>query len=53
MSMQTDVAVIGSGFSAVALSLNLVELLPPTARISLVGAKERTPPIPPRRIGIS
>jgi uncharacterized NAD(P)/FAD-binding protein YdhS len=41
MSMQTDVAVIGSGFSAVALSLNLVELLPPTARISLVGAKER------------
>lgn len=37
MSMHTDVAVIGSGFSAVALSLNLVELLPPTARVSLVG----------------
>jgi uncharacterized NAD(P)/FAD-binding protein YdhS len=41
MTMRTDVAVIGSGFSAVALSLNLVEMLPPTAKVSLVGAKER------------
>jgi len=41
MRQETDVAVIGSGFSAVALALNLVELAPPTARISLVGARER------------
>ncbi len=40
MRQETDVAVIGSGFSAVALALNLVELAPPTARISLVGARE-------------
>ncbi|WP_411037161.1 FAD/NAD(P)-binding protein [Shinella sp. BYT-45] len=37
MTMHTDVAVIGSGFSAVALSLNLVEVLPVTAKVSLVG----------------
>ena len=30
-------AIIGSGYSAVALALNLVDLLPPAARISLVG----------------
>lgn len=41
MTMHTDVAVIGSGVSAVALSLNLVELLPPTARVSLVGAENK------------
>lgn len=35
--MHADVAVIGSGFSAVALSLNLLDLLPASARISLVG----------------
>lgn len=40
MIKQTDVAVIGSGFSAVALSLNLVELLPPTASVSLIGPSE-------------
>lgn len=40
MMQETDVAVTGSGFSAVALALNLVELAPPTARISLVGARE-------------
>ncbi|MGQ3214951.1 MAG: FAD/NAD(P)-binding protein [Shinella sp.] len=34
---QADVAVIGSGFSAVALSLNLVDVLPATARVCLVG----------------
>lgn len=38
MTMHTDVAVIGSGFSAVALSLNLLELLPATAKVSLVGS---------------
>ena len=37
MTLETDVAVIGSGFSAVALSLNLIDLLPPTAKVSLVG----------------
>ena len=41
MRHETDVAVIGSGFSAVALALNLVELAPPTAKISLVGARKR------------
>lgn len=41
MNIDTDVAVIGSGFSAVALSLNLVELLPPTANVSLVGRSDR------------
>lgn len=41
MRKDTDVAVIGSGFSAVALALNLVELAPPTARVSLVGARQR------------
>lgn len=35
--LETDVAVIGSGYSAVALALNLIDLLPPTAKISLVG----------------
>ncbi len=37
MTLKTDVAVIGSGFSAVALALNLIDLLPPTAKVSLVG----------------
>lgn len=37
MTLETDVAIIGSGYSAVALALNLVDLLPPAARISLVG----------------
>lgn len=41
MRKDTDVAVIGSGFSAVALALNLVDLVPPTTRVSLVGARER------------
>ena len=37
MTIHADVAVIGSGFSAVALSLNLLDLLPASARVSLVG----------------
>lgn len=37
MTLETDVAVIGSGYSAVALALNLVDLLPPTTKVSLVG----------------
>lgn len=41
MSMHADVAVIGSGFSAVALSLNLVDVLPATARVCLVGATRK------------
>lgn len=41
MSMHADVAVIGSGFSAVALSLNLVDMLPATARVCLVGATHK------------
>lgn len=41
MRKDTDVAIIGSGFSAMALALNLIELAPPTARVSLVGARER------------
>lgn len=41
MVRHTDVAVIGSGFSAVALSLNLLDVLPPTAQVSLVGPTER------------
>lgn len=41
MVRHTDVAVIGSGFSAVALSLNLLDTLPATAQVSLVGPKER------------
>lgn len=41
MTMHTDVAVIGSGFSAAALSLNLVELLPATAKVHLVGAHSK------------
>lgn len=40
MNIDTDVAVIGSGFSAVALSLNLLDLLPPTAKVSLVGHRQ-------------
>lgn len=39
--MVTDVAVIGSGFSAVALSLNLLDVLPPKAQVSLVGPVDR------------
>ncbi|MXN45122.1 FAD-dependent pyridine nucleotide-disulfide oxidoreductase [Shinella kummerowiae] len=41
MSMHADVAVIGSGFSSVALSLNLVDVLPATARVCLVGATRK------------
>jgi uncharacterized NAD(P)/FAD-binding protein YdhS len=41
MSVHADVAVIGSGFSAVALSLNLVDVLPATARVCLVGATHK------------
>lgn len=37
MTLETDVAIIGSGYSAVALALNLVDLLPPAVKISLVG----------------
>jgi uncharacterized NAD(P)/FAD-binding protein YdhS len=37
MTLETDVAIIGSGYSAVALALNLVDLLPPRAKVSLVG----------------
>ncbi|UDF28066.1 UNVERIFIED_ORG: FAD/NAD(P)-binding protein [Roseateles sp. XES5] len=37
MTMHADVAVIGSGFSAVALSLNLLDLMPASAQVSLVG----------------
>lgn len=37
MTPETDVAIIGSGYSAVALAVNLVDLLPPAAKISLVG----------------
>ena len=37
MTLKTDVAVIGSGFSAVALALNLIDILPPAAKVSLVG----------------
>ncbi|AOF94060.1 FAD/NAD(P)-binding protein [Sinorhizobium sp. RAC02] len=41
MTTHADVAVIGSGFSAIALSLNLVDVLPATARVCLVGATRK------------
>ena len=41
MQLNTDIAIIGSGFSAVALGLNLIEMLPPTANVSLVGRAAR------------
>ncbi|SOC45959.1 uncharacterized NAD(P)/FAD-binding protein YdhS [Rhizobium subbaraonis] len=41
MTTDTDVAVIGSGFSAAALAINLVNRLAPTARVSLVGRKAK------------
>ncbi len=41
MHLSTDVAIIGSGFSAVSLGLNLIEMLPPTANVSLVGSAAR------------
>ncbi|MBW6424633.1 FAD/NAD(P)-binding protein [Rhizobium sp. XQZ8] len=35
--MTYDVAVVGSGFSAIALTINLLRVLPPTASIAVVG----------------
>lgn len=35
--MTYDVAVVGSGFSAIALTINLLRLLPPSASIAVVG----------------
>lgn len=41
MTADTDVAIIGSGFSAAALAINLANRLSPTARVSLVGRKAK------------
>jgi uncharacterized NAD(P)/FAD-binding protein YdhS len=35
--MTYDVAVVGSGFSAIALTINLLRSLPPTASIAVIG----------------
>ncbi|QRM53703.1 FAD/NAD(P)-binding protein [Sinorhizobium sp. BG8] len=40
MIVRSDVAVIGSGFSAAAVTVNLLDRLPPNLKISLVGNQE-------------